>query len=163
VIAGLRAWWVGLARRERMMAAAAASFVLLVLLYVVAIEPAWKARQRLAAELPRLRTQAAELHALAQEASQLKGLGIAAESAGAARAALEQSLARAGLQATRIAVLDERRLAVSAGGVSVAQWLAWAEEAARDSRLRIATARISRGPARAIVDAEAVFELAGRQ
>jgi general secretion pathway protein M len=163
VIAGLRAWWVGLARRERILAAGAASFVLLVLVYVVAIEPAWKTRQRLAAELPRLREQADEVQALAQEASQLKGLGVAAESAGAARAALEQSLARAGLPAARVAVLDERRLAVSAGGVSVAQWLAWTDEAARDSRLRIAAARISRGPARGIVDAEAVFEIAARQ
>jgi hypothetical protein len=47
--------------------------------------------------------------------------------------------------------------------VPVAQWLAWAEEAARESRLRIATVRLSRGPVRAIVDAETVFEIAGRQ
>jgi general secretion pathway protein M len=156
-------WWTGLARRERMMTAAAASFAALALLFLIAIEPAWKTRERLAAELPRLRAQAAEIQALALEATDLQQRGVAAESAGGAQAALEQSLARAGLPATRVAVLDERRLAVSAEGVSASQWLAWAEEAARDSRLRIATARISRGPVRSVVDAEATFEVTGRQ
>ncbi|MGH6690880.1 MAG: type II secretion system protein GspM [Gammaproteobacteria bacterium] len=163
MIARLRAWWLGLARRERVMTAAAATFVLLVLLFLVAIEPAWKARARLAAELPKLRAQVEEVDALAQEARGLKSRGVAAESVGAARAALEQSLARANLGGARVAVLDERRVGVNAGGVPVAQWLAWAEEAARESRLRIATVRLSRGPVRAIVDAEAVFELMGRQ
>jgi general secretion pathway protein M len=163
MIARLRAWWVGLARRERVMTAAAAAIAALALLFLVAIEPAWNARARLAAELPRLRAQLAEIQALGQEAGELKGRGVAAESADAARAALEQSLARAGLPATRIAVLDERQLAVSAEGVSISQWLAWAEEAARDARLRIAAARISRGQARSIVDAEATFEIAGKQ
>jgi len=40
MIASLRAWWLGLARRERAMTAAAGSFVLLALLYLIAIEPA---------------------------------------------------------------------------------------------------------------------------
>jgi general secretion pathway protein M len=162
MIGRLHAWWIGLARRERAMTAAATAFAVLALLYLVAIEPAWKARQRLAAELPRLRAQAAEVQALAQEAAQLKGRGVAVESADAARTALEQSVARAGLPATRVAVIDERRIAVSSAGVSVSQWLAWTQDAARDSRLRIATARIVRGPARAVVDAEAVFEIARR-
>ena len=163
MMAGLRAWWVGLARRERAMTAAAAAFVLLALVFLVAIEPAWKARVRLAAELPQLRAQAAEMDALALEAKGLKSRGVAVESVAAARGALEKSLAQASLGGVRIAVLDERRVAVSASGVPVSQWLAWTEEAARESRLRIATARISRGPIRAVVDAEAVFELAARQ
>jgi general secretion pathway protein M len=163
MIARLRAWWLGLARRERAMTAVATAVVLLALLFLVAIEPAWKARVRLAAELPKLRAQAEEVNALAQEAKGLKSRGVAAESAGAARAALEQSLARANLGGVRVAALDERRIAASAVGVPVAQWLTWAEEAARESRLRIATVRLSRGPVRAIVDAETVFEIAGRQ
>jgi general secretion pathway protein M len=163
MIARLRAWWLGLARRERVMTAAAAALVLLALLFLVAIEPAWKTRARLAVELPKLRAQVEEVDALAQEARGLKGRGVAAESVGAARAALEQSLARANLAGARVAALDERRITVNSTGVPVAQWLAWAEEAARESRLRIATVRLSRGSVRAIVDAEAVFELMGRQ
>ncbi len=157
--AGLRAWWLGLPRRERVMAAAAGSFALLALLYLAAIEPAWKARERLEAELPRLRAQAAEVGSLAQEAKRLTSRGVAVASAAAAGVALEQSLTRANLAGVRVAVLDERRLAVSAKAVPVTQWLAWVEEAARESRLRIAAARISRTPVRALVDAEATFEI----
>ncbi|HEY7742933.1 MAG TPA: type II secretion system protein GspM [Burkholderiales bacterium] len=160
--ARLRAWWLGLGRRERVMTAAAGAFALLAILYLVALEPAWKARARLATDLPRLREQAAEVDALAQEAKRLASRGVAADSAGAARVALEQGLARASLGGVRVAVLDERRLTVSATGVPVTQWLAWAEEAARESRLRIAVVRISRTPVRAVVDAEATFEIAAR-
>ena len=163
MIARLRAWWLGLARRERAMTAAAGSFVLLALLYLIAIEPAWKARERLGAELPRLRAQAAEVNSLAQEARQLASRGTAVESAATAKVALEHSLARANLGAVRVTVVDERRVAVSAGAVPVTQWLAWAEEAARESRLRIAAVRISRTSVRAVVEAEATFEIAARQ
>ena len=163
MIAKLRVWWVGLGRRERALTAAAVSAALLAALYLLALEPAWKARARLGAELPRLREQAAEISALAHEAKQLTSRGVAVESAGAAKLALEQALARANLGAVRVAVLDERRLAVSAQGVPVAQWLAWAEEVARESRLRVAAARISRTAVRAVVDAEATFEIAPRQ
>jgi general secretion pathway protein M len=162
VSAGLRAWWLGLPRRERAMAAAAGSFALLALLYLAAIEPAWKARERLEAELPRLRAQAAEVGSLAQEAKRLTSRGVAVASAAAAGVALEQSLTRANLAGVRVAVLDERRLAVSAKAVPVTQWLAWVEEAARESRLRIAAARISRTSVRALVDAEATFEIPAR-
>jgi len=162
MIAALQGWWLGLARRERAMTVAAAAFALLALLYLVALEPAWKARARLEAELPRLRGQVAEVESLAREAKLLKSRGVAAESAGAAKGALEQSLARANFGAVRVAVIDERRLQVSAKAVPVTQWLAWAEEAARESRLRIAAAQIVRTAARGVVDAEATLEVAAR-
>lgn len=163
MIGRLRAWWLGLARRERVMTAAAGSFALLAIIYLAAIEPAWKMRERLGAELPRLRAQAEEVNALAQEAKRLTSRGVAVESAGAAKAALEQALAQANLGDVRVAVLDDRRVSVSAKGVPVTQWLAWAEEAARESRLRIAAVRIARTSIRAVVDAEATFEIAARQ
>ena len=163
MIARLREWWVGLGQRERAMTAGAATFALLVIGYLVAIEPAWKARARLDAELPRLRAQVAEIDALAQEAKGLTGRGEAADSASAARVALEQGLARANLGGTRVAVLDERRVTVNATGVPVTQWLTWTEEAARESRLRIAAVRITRTAVRAVVDAEATFEIAPRR
>lgn len=160
MIARLRVWWLGLTRRQRAMIAAAGSFALLALLFLIAIEPAWKARARLAAELPRLRAQAAEVDSLAQEAKRLTSRGVAMASAAAAGVALEQSLARANLVGLRVAVLDDRRIAVSAKAVPVTQWLAWTEQAARESRLSIAAVKISRTPIRAVVDAEATFEIA---
>ena len=155
----MRAWWQGLSRRERAMTAIGTALVAAALLYLVAIEPAWKARVRLGSELPKLRAQAAELDALAQEASRLKGAGVGAESASAARTALEQSAARGNLGAVRIAVLDERRLSASAKGVPAWQWLAWLEQTARESRLRIAHVKIARTPTRAVVDGEATLEI----
>ena len=163
MIGWLREWWLGLGRRERAMAAVAAAFALLAVLYLVALEPAWKTRARLDAELPRLRAQAEEIQALAQEAKRLTSRGMAVESAAAAKAALEQALAQANLGGARVAVLDERRISVSAKDVPVSQWLAWAEQSARESRLRIAAIRIARTPVRAVVDAEATFEIAARQ
>ena len=155
----MRAWWQGLSRRERAMSAAGGALVLVALLYLLAIEPAWRSRARLGAELPKLRAQLAEVDALAQEAGRLKGAGVGAESAAAARTALEQSAARGNLGAVRIAVIDERRVSASAKGVPAWQWLAWLEQTARESRLRIAQVKISRTPTRAVVDAEATFEI----
>ena len=155
----MRAWWQGLSRRERIITAAGAALVAAVLLYLIAIEPAWKARARLAAELPKLRAQAAEMDALAQEAGRLKGAGVGAESAAAAKTALEQSAARGNLGAVRIALLDEQRLSANAKSVPAWQWLAWLEQTARESRLRIAHAKVSRTPTRAVVDGEATFEI----
>lgn len=156
----MRAWWQGLSRRERAMSAVGAALAAAALLYLLAIEPAWKARVRLGVELPKLRAQAAEVDALAQEASRLKGAGVGVQSAGAARTALEQSAARGNLGGIRVAVLDERRLTASAKGVPAWQWLAWLEQTARESRLRIAQVKISRTPTRAVVDGEATLEIA---
>lgn len=163
MIERLRAWWLGLGRRERAMTGTAAALAVLVFLYLVALEPAWKARQRLETELPRLRAQAEEINALAQEAKRLTSRGVAVESAGAAKAALEQALAQANLGGVSVAVLDERRISVTAKAVPVTQWLAWAEESARESRLRVSAVRIARTPIRAVVDAEATFEIAARK
>jgi general secretion pathway protein M len=160
VIAALRAWWLGLAQRERRMTAGAVAFVSLALLYVVAIEPAWKSRARLDAELPRLREQSREIEALAKEAKSLGQRGVAVTSASAARGLLEQSLARAHLGPAEIVLADERRLTVSLKNVPAGQWLAWIEETARESRMRIAAARFAKTPQRGRVDATVTFEIA---
>lgn len=155
----MRAWWQGLSRRERMITALGAALSALALTYLLAIEPAWKARARLGTELPKLRAQATDMDALAQEAGRLKGAGVGIQSAAAAKTALEQSAARGNLGTVRIAVLDERRLSANGKGVPAWQWLAWLEQTARESRLRISHVKISRTPTRAVVDAEATFEI----
>lgn len=154
----MRAWWQGLARRERMLVAAAAVIVLAALVYLLAVEPAWKARARLAVELPRLRAQAAEVEALALEARQLAKRGAAPASAGAAKTALEQSLAAARFRDARVIALDERRLTVNVQAAAVAPWLAWLDQAARESRLRIARVQVLLAAAPGLVDSEVTFE-----
>jgi general secretion pathway protein M len=163
VIEALRAWWLALARRERTLVAFGATAVLLSLLYALAVEPAWKTRTRLGAELPRLRAQAAEMGGLAQEARQLRGRASGFESAEAAKRVLEKALADAGLGAARVAVIDERRLSVGVRGAPARAWFSWVEQATRQSRLRVALAQVSRASARGVVDAEITFELAPRR
>jgi general secretion pathway protein M len=162
MIESLRARWTALAQRERIMVVGATALAAAVLLFLVAIEPAWKARARSSAELPRLREQAAELQALVQEAKLLRGRGAAAYAPDAAKDAIVQSLAQAALAMARVVTVDERHIAVSAKGVPVTQWLIWVEQAARESRLRIATAQIAATATRGTVDAEMTFEVARR-
>lgn len=156
----MREWWQGLARRERALVAGAAALGLAALLYVVAVEPAWRTRARLAAELPLLRAQAAEVDALALEARVLSRRGTAAVSAAALKPALEQSLAAAQIRDARVTVQDERRILVGVQAAPATPWLAWLEQAGRESRLRIARVQISRTPARGVVDSEVTFERA---
>jgi len=158
----LHARWTGLARRERLMVVWAATLVAAALVYLLLIEPAWLTRSKLRTELPLLREQVAELHLLIQEVKLLKSRGAAAYTVDSAKAAIEQSLAQRNLGSARIAVLDERRIAVSAKAVSVAQWLEWIEEAARESRLRIAAVNFGTTAMRGIVDADTTFEVAKR-
>jgi type II secretory pathway component PulM len=47
---------------------------------------------------------------------------------------------------------------VSVQATPVTPWLAWLEQAARESRLRVARVQISRTAARGVVDGEVTFE-----
>jgi general secretion pathway protein M len=158
----IRNWWQGLGQRERALVAGAAALALAAILYAVAIEPAWKTRARLAVELPLLRAQAAEVDALALEARQLGARAAAPLSPAALKAALEQSLAAAQIREARVSAPDERRILVSVPAAPVTPWLAWLEQAARESRLRIARVEMSQAGARGIVICEVTLERAAR-
>jgi len=162
MIEALRTKWTALAQRERLMVIGAAVFVAAALLYLAAVEPAWKARTRSVAELPRLREQSAELQALLQEVKLLRGRGTASYTPEAAKDALAQSLAHANFASARVAMLDERHITVAAKAVPVTQWLVWVEQAARESRLRITAAQITATATRGMVDSEMTFEIARR-
>jgi general secretion pathway protein M len=149
-----------LARRERKMVVAAIAVTAVALLYAAAIEPAWHARARLARELPQLQEQLAELEALRDEARVLRQQGFGTDTRGSFQANLERSLVRAGL-AGKLRADSERSIAVSVGSVPAQAWFAWMEEFARESRVRIAHARIMRSGAPGTVEAEAGFELPG--
>lgn len=130
------------------------------LLYAAAIEPAWRARARLARELPQLQEQLAELEALRGEARLLRQQGFGTDTGGSLRASLERSLVRAGL-AGKLRSDSERSVAVSVASVPAQAWFAWMEEFARESRVRIVHARVMRSGAPGMVEAEAGFELPG--
>jgi general secretion pathway protein M len=161
VIARLRLWWIGLARRERRMVAVASSVVAVAVLYLVAIEPAWLARERIARDLPELQTQLAQLHALREEVRLLREQGVGVGNVESLRAAAEQSLSREGVSAS-VRVEGGRTLVVSTTTVSAATWFAWMEQFIRDARVRVVHARVARSGSPGAVEAETRFEMPAR-
>jgi general secretion pathway protein M len=157
----MRQWWIGLSRRERMAVAAATLLVGAALVYLLAVEPAWRARARLSAELPRLRAEAVQVDALAAEAKKLRTRTRALESPAQTRAALEKLLAEKQLPAGALRE-DGERLVLSVKRVDAAAWLAWLKDASTELPLRISSARIAR-VAPGLVDAEVALSPAGQK
>ncbi len=157
----MREWWIGLSRRERIAVLSAAALVVLAVLYLAGIEPAWRSRTRLAAELPRLRAEAAELDQLAAEAGKLKLRTRTLESQEQTKAALMRLLAEKNITGAQLREEGER-FVVSAKRTEAAGWLAWLKDASNELPLRIAAARIARVGA-GLVDAEVTLAPAGQK
>ena len=161
MIPRLRAWWLGLARRERRMVATAVALAVAVSMYVVAIEPAWRVRARLSADMPQLQEQLARLEALREEVRLLRQKGYGTQSIEALKAAAEQSLVRDGVGAT-VRLEGNRIIVVSATSVPAGGWFTWIEQFGREARVRIVRARVARAESPGMVMAEAAFEIPAR-
>jgi len=157
----LRQWWIGLSRRERIATAVAATLVLLAVIFLAGIEPAWRSRAKLAADLPQLRAQAAEIDQLAAEAQKLKLRTRTLESAEQTRAALTRFLGEKGVTGAQIREEGERVI-VSAKRIDAAAWLAWLKDTTSELPLRIAAARLSKVGS-GLVDAEVTLAPAGQK
>ena len=154
----MKRWWTTLSSRERAAVAAGAALVIGILLYLVAIEPAWRTRARLSAELPRLQAEAAEVRALALEAKRLKSRALTIESPEQTRAAVARLLAEKKLEPTVREA--EGRLFYSVKRADAAAWVGWLNEVSSALPLRVASAQVSRaGPG--LVDAEVTLTPAG--
>ena len=153
MIARLRHWWTGLSRRERAVTGIGAALVSAILLYFAALEPAWRARARLAADLPRLRAEAAEIEALALEAKKLRPRALAVESPAQMKSALERLLTEKQIAGAAIREGEDGRLLLTLRRAEAGACIAWLKEASTELPLRVGTARISRaGPG--LVDAD---------
>ena len=157
----MRQWWIGLSRRERIFTSVAAALVLLTVLFLAGIEPAWRLRTRLSADLPRLRAQAAELDQLAAEAKKLKLRTRTLESPEQTRAALTRFLGEKGVNGAQIREEGER-VVVSARRIDAAAWLAWLKDTTSELPLRVAAARMSK-VGTGMVDAEVTLAPAGQK
>jgi len=154
----MKRWWTSLSLRERAAVLAAAGLVFMALLILVAIEPAWRTRARLSAELPRLQAEAAEVRALALEAKRLKGRALTIESPEQTRAAVARLLAEKRLESTLREA--EGRLVYSVKRADAAAWVGWLNEVSSALPLRVASAQVTRaGPG--VVDAEVALAPAG--
>ena len=154
----MKRWWTSLSLRERAAVLAAAGLVFMALLILVAIEPAWRTRARLTAELPRLQAEAAEVRALALEAKRLKGRALTIESPEQTRAAVARLLAEKRLESTLREA--EGRLVYSVKRADAAAWVGWLNEVSSALPLRVTSAQVTRaGPG--VVDAEVALAPAG--
>jgi len=149
----MRQWWNGLSRRERAATLVAALVAGLGALYLIAIEPAWRTRERLGPALPQLRAQAMELDALAAEAKKLRTRAPAVASAAEARAAAVRLAGQQGIPATALREEGTERLVLTARRADAARVLGWVKAASTTLPLRVVAARIVRaGPG--VVDAD---------
>jgi general secretion pathway protein M len=123
------------------------------MLYLIGIEPAWRTRARLSAELPGLRAEAAEVQALALEAQKLKGRSLALESPERLKAALARLLAENNVPADALREVEGRGLVLTVRRADAASCFAWVQQASAELALRVSYARVARaGPG--LVDAE---------
>ena len=122
----LRQFWAERAPRERAILLLGGILLLGVIVYLVAIEPAWTGIARLEKSLPQQRANAAELESLLAEVKSLKSRpAVATMSAADARGALESSLGRAGLKAARIVPLSDGDIQLQFSDVPVSKWAPW--------------------------------------
>ena len=129
----LKQFWAERAPRERSVLLVGGMVLLAVILYLVAIEPAWTGIGRLEKSLPQQRANAAELEALLGEVKTLKARpAVATMSAADARAALESSLAKAGVKATRVVPLSDGDIQLTFADVPVSKWAPWLANAERE-------------------------------
>ena len=129
----VRQFWSDRDPRERTLLAAAAVFAAAALLYLILIQPAFSAIGQLRRALPNTRSQAAELGALLDEVRTLKARPVVAATGDQdALAAVEKSLAAAGLKAVRVVPLANGALQLTFTNVSYAAWSVWLATAERE-------------------------------
>jgi general secretion pathway protein M len=133
-------FWSERNQRERNMLLAAMMVVVFGLFYMLLIDPAMSGRKDLEKKLPALRQQAAEVQAMAKEASRLSGK-TAAPAATVTKESLEASLARKGLKPQSVALTGEI-VKVQLSSASFAGTIDWLDEMQRTARLSVVDANI---------------------
>jgi general secretion pathway protein M len=158
----LKQFWAERAPRERSILLIGGILLLAVMAYLTAIEPAWTGIARLEKSLPQQRANAAELEALLAEVKALKGRpAVATMSAADARSALESSLTKAGIKATRIVPLSDGDVQLTFSDVPVSKWAPWLASVERELGARSTAVTVTgRDAAPGNVDVELALRLA---
>ncbi|MGZ8253435.1 MAG: type II secretion system protein GspM [Burkholderiaceae bacterium] len=158
----LKQFWAERAPRERSILLLGGILLVAVIAYLIAIEPAWTGIARLEKSLPQQRANAAELEALLSEVKALKGRpAVATMSATDARGALEISLTKAGMKATRIVPLSDGDVQLTFADVPVSKWAPWLAGIERELGARATAVTVTgRDAAPGNVDVELALRLA---
>ncbi|HEX5640407.1 MAG TPA: type II secretion system protein M [Burkholderiaceae bacterium] len=158
----LKQFWAERAPRERSILLIGGILMVAVIAYLIAIEPAWTGIARLEKSLPQQRANAAELEALLAEVKALKGRpAVATMSATDARGALESSLTKAGMKATRIVPLSDGDVQLTFADVPISKWAPWLASIERELGARATAVTVAgRDATPGNVDVELALRLA---
>jgi general secretion pathway protein M len=148
---GAAAFWGARTEQERRFLAVGGAVVGLGLVYGLLIDPALSGRERLRRELPVLRQEAAELQALATQASQLAGQQ-APPVAALTRDALNAVLASRGLTPQNLVATGEY-FKIEFKGVPFAGLISWLDDARRENRIVVQDGSVTAQDTAGMVDA----------
>ena len=143
--------WLARTEQERRFLAIGGGVVLLALLYLLLVDPAVEGRAQLRRQLPQLRQQAAELQAMAQEASNL-ARAPAAQVAPLTRETVSTSLTGRGLNPQSLSITGEY-IKLQLNNVPFAGLAAWLDEQRRGNRVQVQDATVTALPTAGQVDA----------
>lgn len=141
LLAPLRAWWRTLAERERRLLSVAAALLIIGLMWLMAVQPAWRTLARAPEQLDTLDLQLQTMQRLAAEAQQLRSAPpVAPEQAAAA---IKSATERLGDKA-KLSVQGERAV-LTLTGVGTGALRDWLAEARAGARARPIEANLTRG------------------
>ena len=140
----LKQFWAERAPRERLILAVSGALLAVVVTYLLLIEPAWLGTTRLERALPAQRSKAAELEALLNEVRSLRARPqVATVSASDAKGAVESSLQRAGIKATRIVPLSDGDIQMTFSDVPFGVWAPWLANLERELGARATSVTVN--------------------
>jgi general secretion pathway protein M len=139
----LKSWFGERPPREQKLLFAGGSVALAAIVYNVLWEPAFDGRAQIAASLPQLEAQLADIHGQVEQARYLKAAAARRAPTGAAlRDALDASLQQTGIADAKLTVLG-RGVQIDAKGVPFATWMMWLDQVRRDDHVRVISVRAS--------------------
>ncbi|WER45814.1 type II secretion system protein M [Cupriavidus sp. WKF15] len=152
------AFWSARNPREQAILAGGAAVLGLVLIYSVLWEPAADGRARLSRSLPAMRADLAEMETLAQEARGLNASPAPALRGDALTQALQDSLGKYGLKATRLAAGADNSVQVQLDKAPFGAVAGWLQDVRQQQRLKVTDARIVYVGATALVNVSATLQ-----
>lgn len=134
--------WVKLATRERRMVSGVLLLVGLALLWLIAVQPAWRTLRDTPAQIDAVERQLQQMQRLAAESRELRALPVVKQAQ--AEEALRGATERLGSNAKL--TLQGERATLSLSGVSGEALSTWLGEVRSAARARPEEAKLSRGP-----------------
>lgn len=152
-------FWLARTEQERKFLSVGGLLAAVLLVYGILIGPALDGRARLREELPQLRQQAAEVQAMAQQASQLSR-AEPAQAPPMTRDSLTAALGARGLAAQSIGITGEYAK-VQISGVPFAGLVSWLDAMRRENRIAVQDANIVPQATAGMVDATLTLRQGG--